>query len=158
MFQFPAPQPALLDDSISGTVSGLLVRPARRQPAVAVNTWDLCGAQDHARPGKRAVTLIQQEHIAIVSQLVEAPVDWIRLRRNVLVSGINLLTLLGQQFQVGTAVLEGTALCDPCKNMDEAIGPGGYAAMIGHGGICARILNASEIHIGDRVHRISTAP
>jgi MOSC domain-containing protein YiiM len=35
--------------------------------------------------------------------------------------------------------------------MDAALGKGGVAAMIGHGGLCARILNTGYITVGDRL-------
>ena len=51
--------------------------------------------------GKRQVTLIQQEHLDVVARILgksDIPPDL--LRRNIVVSGINLLALKHQQFQV----------------------------------------------------------
>jgi MOSC domain-containing protein YiiM len=61
------------------------------------------------------------------------------LRRNLVVSGINLVALKGQRFQIGDAVLEGTSFAHPCSRMEEVLGQGGYNAMRGHGGLCARV-------------------
>ena len=73
------------------------------------------------------------------------------LRRNVLVSGIPLIALKGRRFRIGDVLLEGTDPCDPCSRMEDALGPGGYNAMRGMGGLCARILEGGSLRVGDAV-------
>jgi MOSC domain-containing protein YiiM len=73
------------------------------------------------------------------------------LRRNLVVSGINLLALQRAQFRIGSVVLEGTGPCHPCSRMEAALGPGGYNAMRGHGGITAKVITPGEIKVGDAV-------
>jgi MOSC domain-containing protein YiiM len=63
-----------------------------------------------------------------------AAIDPVALRRNRVISGINLLVLKGETLRVGDAVLELVAPCHPCSRMEEAIGVGGYAAMRGTAG------------------------
>lgn len=105
--------------------------------------------------GKRQVTLIQQEHLPVVSQLVGLPaVQPEQLRRNLLISGINLASLRKQRFRIGEVILEGTGDCAPCSRMEEILGPGGYQAMRGHGGITARVLQAGTIHVGAEVQHL----
>ena len=73
------------------------------------------------------------------------------LRRNIVVSDINLLTLKHQQFQVGEVMLETTGICAPCSRMEENLGAGGYNSTRGHGGITAKIIQGGQIKIGDVV-------
>ncbi len=73
------------------------------------------------------------------------------LRRNIVVSGINLLALNGAQFSIGGALMEGTGHCHPCSRMEETFGPGGYNAVRGHGGITARVLSGGVVRVGDPV-------
>ena len=109
------------------------------------------------RKSKRQVTLIQAEHLPVVASILDrdAPVDPELLRRNIVVSGINLLTLKDQRFRIGGVILEGSGPAVPCSRMEENLGPGGYNAMRGHGGITARVIEAGTIAIGDEVARMT---
>ena len=101
---------------------------------------------------KRQVTLIQQEHLEVVARILgikEMPPEL--LRRNIVVSGINLLALKHQQFQVGEVLLEMTGICATCSRMQENLGAGVYNSMRGHGGITAKIIQGGQIQIGDTV-------
>lgn len=101
---------------------------------------------------KRQITLIQAEHIPIIEKWMKA--DSVKpelLRRNLVIEGINLLSLKGQKFSIGECVLEGTGECHPCSRMETALGEGGYNAMRGHGGITAIIHHGGEISIGDLI-------
>lgn len=101
---------------------------------------------------KRQVTLIQAEHLAVVGSLLgRDAVDPSLLRRNVAVAGINLYAMRDARFRVGNVLLEGTGICAPCSRMEAALGPGGYNAMRGHGGITARVLEAGLIEMGATV-------
>lgn len=116
-------------------------------------------AEDHhARSGrsKRQVTLIQWEHLAVVAAILgrESLAPEL-LRRNIAVAGINVQTLKDQRFQIGDVLLEGTGFCHPCSRMEEVLGPGGYQAMRGHGGITARVLEGGHITCGAPVRWIS---
>ena len=98
---------------------------------------------------KRQVTLIQAEHLPVIASLVHSDLqDAALVRRNLLVSGINLHALKDRLFYVGEALLEGTGFCHPCTRMEEALGAGGLNAMRGHGGITARVIKGGFIRLG----------
>ncbi len=110
---------------------------------------------DRGRAGKRAVTLIQQEHLAAIgSYMGRGPVAPDDLRRNLVVSGINLAALKGREVQVGEAILRFTVICAPCSRMEEAFGKGGYSAVRGHGGWCAEVVRPGQVGLGDVVQPI----
>lgn len=143
----------------AGTVTWIGLRPRRRDglvpadEAVAEAGRGLIG--DHAALrslDKRQVTLIQAEHLAAVASLLGvAAIAPEACRRNVIVSGINLLALRNRCFRIGSALLEGTGVCAPCSRMEENLGPGGYNALRGHGGITARVVESGLIRRGDAV-------
>lgn len=112
----------------------------------------------HARSGrsKRQVTIIQWEHLAVVAAILgRDSISPDLLRRNIAVSGINVLAMKKNRFRIGDVLLEGTGFCQPCSRMEENLGPGGYQAMRGHGGITARVLEGGEITLGMPVIHVS---
>lgn len=110
----------------------------------------LKGDRYRKQGGHRQVTIIQWEHLDVVAKLMgEDRIDPHRTRRNLAISGANVLALQDQRFRIGGVEFEGTGLCEPCPRMEVTIGPGGRVAMIGHGGITARILAGGSIHVGD---------
>ncbi|CAN5428757.1 MOSC domain-containing protein [soil metagenome] len=104
--------------------------------------------------GPRQVTLIAAEDLAAIAAFLG--VDHLApdlLRRNLVTSGINLAALKEQRFRIGTALLETSGDCAPCSRMEEVLGPGGYNAVRGHGGIVARVIEGGAISIGDAIRR-----
>lgn len=139
-----------------GRVEWIGLRPKRDVPmdpveeALAQTGLGLVGDRYASGSGKRGVTLIQAEHLPAIAALSgRDTLEPALLRRNVVVSGLPLVALKGRRFRLGEALLEGTEDCDPCSRMEDALGPGGYNAMRGHGGLCARILEGGRIRRGD---------
>jgi MOSC domain-containing protein YiiM len=154
-----------------GRVEAIVLRPERQQPAHFVSEVRAepgLGLIGDRRSGalrvglevrKRELTLFQSEHLPVVAgwcglESLEAT----RLRRNVVVSGMNLLAMrspfpdLRLEWQIGEGVrLEVTGSCDPCSRMEAELGRGGYNALRGHGGVTARLLTGGTIRVGDRV-------
>lgn len=108
---------------------------------------------------KRQVTLIQHEHlIAVAGLLQRLRVGPEEVRRNLVVSGINLLALKGKQFRIGEVLLEFSGPCEPCSRMEYNLGPGGFNAMRGHGGITAKVIRGGTIRVGDDVVFTTSLP
>ncbi|TXI49174.1 MAG: MOSC domain-containing protein [Lysobacter sp.] len=142
----------------AGRVRWLGVRPKRGiemraiDSAEAVAGAGLRGDRYGSGSGKRGITLIQAEHLPAIAALCgRDEVSPALLRRNAVVEGIPLIALKGRRFRIGGVLCEGTSPCDPCSRMEIALGPGGYNAMRGHGGLCARILEGGTLRVGDAV-------
>jgi MOSC domain-containing protein YiiM len=141
-----------------GKVEWIGLRPQKRANMVivdkvlAIEGKGLEGDHYAGRSGNRSVTLAQTEHLGVIASLLhKQAVIPEQLRRNIMVSGINLLALKGKRFRIGGALFEMTGACHPCSRMEEILGPGGYNAMRGHGGITVRIIQGGWIALGDRV-------
>jgi len=141
-----------------GRVEWIGLRPKRGEKMLAVSEVvavagkGLQGDRYSGGSGKRGITLIQAEHLPVIAALAgHAHVAAALLRRNVVVSGLPLIALKDRRFRIGDVLLEGTESCDPCSQMEAALGLGGFNAMRGHGGLCARILEGGNFRIGDRL-------
>ncbi|MEM9529402.1 MAG: MOSC domain-containing protein [Pseudomonadota bacterium] len=142
----------------AGEVIWIGLRPARRADIEVVDEATLSpqeglvGDRYGGRSSKRQVTLIDEAHLAAAaSYLGRDTLDPALVRRNIVVRGINLRALKEGHFRVGSATLVYTDECHPCSRMEEVLGPGGYNALRGHGGICARVLSGGVVRRGDPV-------
>ena len=155
-------QALIADVPQTGRVRWIGVRPESRASMLELDAVEarreagLTG--DHARPGARnarQVTLIQWEHLAVISSLLgrtaDQPILAQDLRRNLVVSGINLFSLKGRRFRVGQAILETTGWCQPCARLEQRLGPGTFQAVRGHGGITARVIESGIIRLNDEL-------
>ncbi len=138
------------------------LRDSRRAPMNVVreakaSCEGLAGDHYSGRSGKRQITLIQAEHLPVIASCVG--VDAVSpelLRRNLLITGINLLALKNRKIIIGDVEMELTGLCHPCSLMEQTLGPGGYNAVRGHGGVTARITSPGRLSVGDPVTLVTT--
>jgi MOSC domain-containing protein YiiM len=148
-----------------GMVTWIGIRPKRKAPLLSLDEVEAITLKglvgDHfsgSASSKRQVTLIQQEHLDLIASVMQLPdLTPGMLRRNLVVNGINLHAFKDRRFYVGNVLLEYTGDCHPCSRMEEILGPGGYNAVRGHGGITARIIEGGTITVGDAV-RVDDKP
>ena len=140
----------------SGRLDWIGLRPARRAAMTEADAADLSAAglvgDHHTGGGKRALTLIQGEHLPLIALFAKQ--DDVRphdLRRNVVVSRINLAALRNREILLGAAIVRIAGPCAPCSRMEATLGFGGYNAMRGHGGWYAEIVRPGRIRVGDTV-------
>ena len=145
----------------AGTLKWIGLRPERLTDMISVDEVEVTKTgltgDRHGIDNKRAVTFFQAEYLPVIAQLIQKDVTPDLLRRNLMISGINLNALRGRTISVGDATFEVTGPCAPCSRMERALGPGGYNAMRGHGGICARVITPGTIKVNDPV-RLIEAP
>lgn len=164
-----------IQDLPNGELSWIGLRPDSRAPVVEVESVQAIvglGLEGDHRKGiaagsGRQVTLISEEYIGQISHFLsvkDAPMNDAsaigsadrvvlpgQLRRNLVIKGVNLAALRFQRFSIGGAIFEAGDLCHPCLAMERNLGKGGIAAMIGHGGLCLKVVQSGRISIGDSV-------
>ena len=145
---------------MSGIVESIYLAPKKRQLPCAVERaravsgrglegdryHDGKGSFSHWR-GRRDLTLISAE----VFEGLEIDLDPAEARRNLIVRGVDLSSLVGRRFRVGDVECEGVELNPPCKHLEKLTQPGVMRALADRGGIRAAILADGEIAVGDAV-------
>lgn len=69
-------------------------------------------------------------------------------RRNVITRGVDLNSLIGEEFTIQGVQFLGMAECSPCEWQDGAFAPGTEAALQGRGGLRAKILTDGVLRLG----------
>jgi len=106
-----------------------------------------------SRKGRgRQITLIEAESLEFVTDALKLKtIPEGASRRQVVVQGIALNDTVGKRLKLGPLLIEVTGLCEPCKRMESAIGPGAWWAMNNRGGVCGRIIEGGILRPGDEV-------
>jgi MOSC domain-containing protein YiiM len=148
---------------MQGTIQAIFVVPVggeATQPVAEVMALAGCGLEGD-RYCKRTgywtgvdecqATFIQAEHLDEIAETTGIGVMDGQHRRNIVTSGIQLDSLRGRQFQVGEAVFEYDRPRPPCSYIEGLTQPGMTRALVGRGGICARVVRSGRIRIGDTI-------
>lgn len=109
-------------------------------------------SRDTGAPNRRQVTLIEREqiveHAAALGLNAIAPGA---VRSNIETSGINLISLIGQEVEIGEAVLFLYAPRTPCAKMD-AVSPGLRQRMMNScQGVLAEVRRSGKVRAGDPI-------
>jgi MOSC domain-containing protein YiiM len=130
-------------------------QPAGENPLIEVSTVECVAGRglrgdrffDHQPDYKGQVTLFAAEIFEALRQELGLPaLSPAVFRRNLITAGIDLSTLIGRRFTLQNIELEGVEECRPCYWMNEAVGPGAEAWLLGRGGLRCRILGSGHLH------------
>jgi hypothetical protein len=90
---------------------------------------------------KGQVTFFSEEIYELMCQKLQVTHrDPSVFRRNIIVRGVDLNTLINREFEVQGVRFLGTQECSPCHWMNHAFAEGAERALHGRGGLRARIL------------------
>ena len=99
------------------------------------------------------VTLIALEvWAALLAEFGLAGLSPSLTRRNIVLAGVPLNPLIGQEFAIEAngqqVLLLGAKACSPCAWMDVMIAPGAHKFLRGRGGLRARIVQGNQLQAG----------
>jgi hypothetical protein len=156
--------PSRAADAGVGVVEALVVAPVAEAPVVLVDEAQAVVGQGllgdryaagvgtfaSGRPGS-ALTLVD----AAVLDTLGRDVDH---RRNVVVRGTDLNSLVGREFLLGEARCRGRRLCEPCAHLDRLNGGGVLRPLVHRGGLRADVVGDGIVRIGDRLSPVVEKP
>lgn len=103
------------------------------------------------QPSRRNVTLIEREIVARHSETLKTEIPPGLVKSNVETTGVDLISLIGKNVQIGDAVLKFYEPRLPCDQMDRII-PGMRLLMCDkRQGVIAEIVKSGRIKIGDEL-------
>jgi MOSC domain-containing protein YiiM len=102
-------------------------------------------------PGAREVTLFEAEALDALRTDHGVELSAGEHRRNLTVSGVRLLDLLGQRFAIGEVILEGVKDCPPCEHLQGLVGKPILQPLLNRGGLRARVVQGGTLRVGDAV-------
>jgi len=139
------------------SVAHLFRAPKRRLSMEEVETVEVVAdlgfaACAHARKGgSRQVLLVDKETLDAMELRPGM------IRENITTEGLNVNGLaLGQRLRIGTVLLQVSAVCTPCDQL-EKVRPGLRREMYGRRGMLCRVLEGGTIRADDAIQRLAAA-
>jgi MOSC domain-containing protein YiiM len=100
------------------------------------------------------LSLVEIENIAAFNAQFGTQLLPDALRRNVVTSGIRLNDLCGKRFKVGSVLLEGLELCEPCRLVKIRTDPRALTFFASKGGLRTRVLNDGILEVGASIEAV----
>jgi len=105
------------------------------------------GSFNRGEQGRRQVTLINGLFFE------NSGFDFVDSRRNIVTYGVELMWLIGREFQVGEAKLRGIKYCDPCNRPTKLSGKcySFQEAFFDRGGLVAEVTQSGLISVRSEI-------
>jgi MOSC domain-containing protein YiiM len=96
----------------------------------------------------REVTLIEAEALEGLAREYDLTLEPHQARRNLLTRGVPLNHLVGKTFAIGTVLLRGIRLCEPCGHLEKLTCKGVEKGLKHRGGLRAQIVAGGVLEVG----------
>jgi MOSC domain-containing protein YiiM len=96
--------------------------------------------------------LIEEESIQVAVAELGSELVPGEIRRNIVTRGVPLLDLLHREFTIGSVIMCGLRLFEPCAHLEKVSKvPGICRALVHRSGLKAAILTGGIIRVGDQI-------
>lgn len=99
---------------------------------------------------KSEITFIAREEIDDFNSTQNEAIGYGDVRRNIVTEGINLKSLIGKEFTIGTARFVGIEHCEPCTHLASIVSKKVLPHLV-HTGLRAAILKSGKIEVGNEI-------
>ena len=107
---------------------------------------------DQFKSVKEQVTLINIEEINSFNNKVTNNIDLKDFRRNIIVSGINLVDLINKKIIINNVLLKIHEICQPCNYLQKKLNiPNLVKLLVNKSGVRAEIMSSGFISVGDKI-------
>ena len=145
---------------MAGEVLAIFISPRAGEPMQEVHTVEAIagaglrgdrystgeGSFNKGTQGRRQVTLINGIFFK------DSCFEYGDSRRNIVTMGVELMWLIGREFQIGAARFRGVKYCDPCERPSKLSGKAGFSQeFFDRGGLVAEVIGGGIIRSGDAV-------
>lgn len=145
----------------NGTVVALCICPAAGNPMQVVQEVEAitgsglkgdryCTGEGSFNKGSQG-----QRQITLINALFFEGTDfqYVDSRRNIVTRGVELMWLIGREFQIGTAHVRGVKYCDPCNRPSQLSGckKSFKEVFFDRGGLIAEVIEGGIIRVNDDV-------
>jgi hypothetical protein len=156
----------------SGTLAGIFIADAAGTPMRSLTRAELVAGRGivgdryfsetgtfspTAKKPSQEVTLVEAEEVDAFAAATGTPIRAEALRRNLVTRGVRLNDLVGVEFSIGSVVLKGIRLCEPCDHLARLTQPSVLAGLVHRAGLRAAIVSGAVVAVGDAIAPRATA-
>jgi MOSC domain-containing protein YiiM len=141
----------VIDIFTSPTTGGKMIRHAQIQALAGKGLVGDRYYRDNDCPNPAAITIQSIEAIKECCRVLQRDFSAADFRRNIIVTGIELNSLVGKEFSIGNVRLRGFELCHPCRELGSRLEADLFLGLKNRGGLRAFIISSGTISIADSV-------
>lgn len=153
--------------SQTGTIVEIHITPSKRQKIQQVENAELEAgkgivgdryhalSEAHLEKGlpvhENHLSLISKEELDAFLERNNSDLQYGDFRRSVITQDVDLNSLVGKKFRLGSAVCFGVEPCEPCSYLSKSVHSAVLPELVNRGGLRATILESGAITPGDEI-------